>query len=287
MVSVEVDTGGTVTLAGRPLRLHPTAGTMLVVSVTVPVKVPTGVTVIVEVPLVPTSMVMDVGLAVMVKSLLTTVNVTVTEWLRLPLIPVTTALKLGGENVLPVQLRVAVPGGLTPLGDTVQLICGSLVTLSATGAPKPLTGLTVMVEVPGPGAGNVTLVGLAVMVKSTNWKLAVAVCTRLPSVAVMPTVNVWASVEVHISVAVAGDGGSVTLPGEIGLQVSPAGMLSVSVTVPLNPLIPVTVMVEVPEEPTEICWTEVAATLKSVTVKVIAVVVWDSGSGLVPVTVTV
>ncbi len=104
--------------------------------------------------------------------------------------------------------------------------------------------------------------------------------------AVMVTVNVWGSVELHMSVAVAGDGGRVTLPGEIGLQVSPAGTVSVSVTVPLNPLTPVTVIVEVPEDPTNICETELAATVKSVMWNVIAEVVCASGSGLVPLTVT-
>ena len=76
----------------------------------------------------------------------------------------------------------------------------------------------------------------------------------------------------------------VTLAGVIAPQVRFAGTMSVRLTVPVKPLTAVTVIVEVAEVPT---WTgagEVAATVKSVTVKV-AVVEWESVP-LVPVIVT-
>lgn len=163
-----------VTLAGRPAAVQPTAGTMLVVRFTVPLKEPIAETVIVEVPLLPTSMVIEVGLALTEKSAVLTLKVTTTECDRVPLVPVTLAVKV--PATLAVQDRVALPGGLTPAGDIVQLSCGLLLSLSATGAPNPLTGLTEIVEDPVPG-GRLTLtgLGLALIVKSTNWKLAVVV----------------------------------------------------------------------------------------------------------------
>ena len=63
----------------------------------------------------------------------------------------------------------------------------------------------------------------------------------------------------------------VTLVGLIAPQVKLAGTVSVRLTVPVNPLIADTVIVEVAEVP---AWTapgEVAATEKSVTVKVAVV----------------
>jgi len=62
-----------------------------------------------------------------------------------------------------------------------------------------------------------------------------------------------------------------------------AGTVSVRATVPVNPLMAETVIVEVADIPTLTAAGEVAATLKSVTVKV-AVAEWDN-EPLVPVTV--
>ena len=58
------------------------------------------------------------------------------------------------------------------------------------------------------------------------------------------------------------------LLGVIDPQVNPAGMVSVSETVPVNPLIAVIVMVEVRDVPTIPMGGEVAAIVKSVTAKV-------------------
>ncbi len=84
----------------------------------------------------------------------------------------------------------------------------------------------------------------------------------------MVTVKVPAVVEVHVSVAVWGDGGRVTLAGVIAPQVRPTGTTSVKATVPAKPFTAVTVMVEVAEEPVLTAAGEVAAMVKSVKVKV-------------------
>ena len=65
----------------------------------------------------------------------------------------------------------------------------------------------------------------------------------------------------------------VTLVGVIAPQVRLAGTVSVKDTVPVNPLRAATVIVDVAEVPAVTAAGEVAAMLKSVTVKV-AVVLW-------------
>jgi len=77
-------------------------------------------------------------------------------------------------------------------------------------------------------------------------------------------------VELHATVAVPE---FVTLVGVIAPQVRFAGTVSVSDTVPVNPLTAATVMVEVADVPTVTAAGEVAAIVKSVTAKV-AVVEW-------------
>jgi hypothetical protein len=84
-------------------------------------------------------------------------------------------------------------------------------------------------------------------------------------VPVMVRVYVAAIVELQATVAVPE---FVTLVGVIAPQVKFAGTVSVRATVPVNPLIAATVMVEVAEVPTVTAAGEVAATEKSVTVKV-------------------
>ncbi len=75
----------------------------------------------------------------------------------------------------------------------------------------------------------------------------------------------------------------VTLVGVIAPQVRLAGTVSVRATVPVNPLIAETVIVDVADVPTVTAAGEVAVIEKSVTAKV-AVAEWDSVP-LVPVTV--
>lgn len=76
-----------------------------------------------------------------------------------------------------------------------------------------------------------------------------------------------------------------TLPGAMAPQVRLAGTVSVRVTVPANPLTAATVIVEVAVVPAWTAAGEVAAIVKSWTVKV-AVVEWESVP-LVPVIVSV
>ena len=75
------------------------------------------------------------------------------------------------------------------------------------------------------------------------------------------------------------------LAGLIAPHVRLVGIVSVRLTVPVNPLIAVTVIVEVTEVPALTAAGDVAVMLKSVTVNV-AVVEWDNVP-LVPVIVNV
>jgi hypothetical protein len=121
---------------------------------------------------------------------------------------------------------------------------------------------------------------VAWMVKSLpKLKVAVAECDKVPLVPVMTTAKV-PELAVQVSVAVPE---LVTLVGVIAPQVNPAGILSVSDIVPVNPLTAVMVIVEVRLEPT-LPEGEVAAIVKSVTVK--AAVAECDNVPLVPVTVT-
>ena len=74
-------------LLGVSVQVRPVVGDIEDVSVTVPVNPFTGATVIVEVPATPALTVRLVGAAITVKSW--TVYVTIAEWDRGPLVPVT------------------------------------------------------------------------------------------------------------------------------------------------------------------------------------------------------
>jgi hypothetical protein len=90
-------------LVGVNVHVNPAGDTELV-SATVPVKPLTGATVIVDVAAVPAVVVTEVGLAVIVKSF--GVKVTVAEWDRVALVPVTVTVKV--IAVLLVQVRLEV-----------------------------------------------------------------------------------------------------------------------------------------------------------------------------------
>jgi len=77
--------------------------------------------------------------------------VTVTECDRLPLVPAN------------VHDKVALPDPVTLVGDTVHDV---LLVVRLTTPAKPLRAVIVIVEVPAVLALTVTLVGLAVIVKS-------------------------------------------------------------------------------------------------------------------------
>lgn len=79
-----------VMLVGLRLAVRPVEGFTVAVRLTVPVKPPLGVTLMVEVPVPPTEMLIDVGLAVIVKSGVCTWSVmTAVVCDRVPLVPVT------------------------------------------------------------------------------------------------------------------------------------------------------------------------------------------------------
>ena len=139
---------------------------LLVVRATIPAKPFSPVTVIVEVPAAPTLTVTAVGDAVIVKSW--TTKVTVTEWDRLPLVPVTPTWTV--PAAAKVHDRAALPDPVTLVGDTLHEV---LFVARVTTPAKPFTAVIVIVEVPAEPALTVTLVGDAVIVKS--WTLNVTV----------------------------------------------------------------------------------------------------------------
>ncbi len=108
------------------------------------------------------------------------------------------------------------------------------------------------------------------MVKSApKVNVAVVVWLKEPLVPVTVTVNVPAVVELQDRVAVAGDGGRVTLAGLIAVHVRPVGSgVSDSATVPAKPFTAVTVIVEMAEEPVGTEAGDVAVMVKSVKVNV-------------------
>ncbi len=152
-------------LVGLNVQVRPVAGDIAEVRVTVPVKPLTGATVMVDVAAAPASAAIDVGLAVTVKSV--TVKVTVAEWLSNPLVPVTVTVYVPAE---PLHDKVDVCEAprmmLVGLRLHVRPVAGDMVEVRPTVPVKPLTGATVMVDVPVAPATTVTAIGLAVTVKS-------------------------------------------------------------------------------------------------------------------------
>jgi len=274
-----------VTLAGRVQDRPPGEDTKD--RLTVPVNPLTAVSVIVEVPEAPASIwAGDTAPAAIVKS--RTVNVTVAEWDSAPLVPVTVTVYVpaGPEHDrvdvwdAPRTMLVGLRVHVKPAGETVDV--------NATVPVKPLTGATVIVEVAVAPARAVTLVGLAVTVKSAAAPTVTATVAEWESVPLVPvtvTVKVAAFVPVHDSVEVWA-APKTTLAG-LRVHVRPAGeTVAVRATVPVNPLTGVTVMVDDPEPPdAKLMLVGLAVTVKSRTVTV-TVAEWVRAP-LVPVTVTV
>jgi len=128
----------------------------------------------------------------------------------------------------------------------VSPVAGEIVAVSATVPVKPLTGATVMVDVPAAFASTVTVVGLAATVKSRILTVTTAECDRLELVPVTVTVYVPA-LPVHESVLVPEP---VTLVG-VRVHVRPVvgEILEDSETTPLKPFRAVIVIVEVAAVP--------------------------------------
>jgi hypothetical protein len=133
---------------------------VVIARVAVPANPFTGATLIVEVAATPAFAVTLIRLAENVKSW--TTNVTVTEWDREPLVPVTDTSLLPVE--VNVQDRVALPEPVTLVGEIVQAEVLLVARLTMPG--KPFRAVTMIVEVPGALTLTITLVRLAATVKS-------------------------------------------------------------------------------------------------------------------------
>ena len=149
-----VEFPGLVTLVG--LRLQEV---LFDVRVTVPAKPVTAPMMMVDVPLVLMLTLMLGGLAVIVKSW--TASVTFTERIREPLVPVTRTCLIPVE--LNVQVRVEVPDPVTLVGERVQEV---LFVARLMWPLNPFTAVIVTVDMPWALTLALTVVGLAVIVKS-------------------------------------------------------------------------------------------------------------------------
>jgi len=93
------------------------------------------------------------------------VKLTVAEWDRVPLAPVTVTVY---DPADPLQESVEVPEPVTLVGVRVQVkpVVGLMLEVRLTAPAKPSSGVTVMMEVPEAPARTVALMGLAAIVKS-------------------------------------------------------------------------------------------------------------------------
>jgi len=102
------------------------------------------------------------------------VTVTVAVWVSVPLVPVTVTVYVPADPEqdsvevweTPRTILVGLKVHVNPAGETTDV--------SATVPVKPFTGATVIVEVAAAPARAVTLVGLAVTVKSLMLTVTVA-----------------------------------------------------------------------------------------------------------------
>lgn len=147
-------------------QVRPVLGVIDVDKVTGPEKPLIGEIVMVLVPVTPEFTTTVVGLADIAKSCgPVTMKVIFAECERVPLVPITEAVKL------PVDMdehdSVEVPEPLAILvGESVQRRLVELTTVRETVPVKPFTGATVIVEVPELPWTIETLVGFAEIVKS-------------------------------------------------------------------------------------------------------------------------
>ena len=90
---------------------------------------------------------------------------TVAEWDRVPLAPVTVTVY---DPADPLQESVEVPEPVTLVGVRVQVkpVGGLMLGVRLTTPTNPLSAVTVIVEVPETPAKTVALIGLAAIVKS-------------------------------------------------------------------------------------------------------------------------
>src|SRR5438876_662111 len=135
------------------------------VRVTVPEKPFREDRVIVEVPGESTRTVTAVGVAEIVKSGgAVTLKSTETEWDREPLVPVTMTV----TTPVAVKLHDSVEEPEPPVTVTGVNVQAELSAVSATSPTNPLTGETVIEEVPGEPTVVVTVAGVAMIMKSAR-----------------------------------------------------------------------------------------------------------------------
>jgi len=91
--------------------------------------------------------------------------VTVVEWDRVPLVPVTVTVY---DPADPLQESVEVPEPVTLVGVRMQVkpVAGLMLGVKLTAPANPSSAVTVIVEVPEAPARTVALIGLAAIVKS-------------------------------------------------------------------------------------------------------------------------
>src|SRR5579859_5102423 len=191
-------------------------------------------------------------LAVVVTHWLTglTVRLTVAVCVVLPLVPVMVRVEvLAAAELGALTVSVAEPGAFTELElNEAVTPDGAPLTLSATAPLKPFTTPTLTVEVPLLPAFTVSEVGLAETVKSGGCtglicRVTFAECVRLPLVPVMVSVYVPATAELLVDTLRVDEPEPLTAVG-FSEAVTPVGTpLTLSATLPLNPLSAPTVAV--------------------------------------------
>ena len=138
------------------------------------------------------------------------------------------------------MILVGLSEHVSPAGETDEV--------RATVPVNPLRGATVMVDVAAAPAFVVTLVGLAVTLKSLNAKLTLVELVVVPLVAVTVAVTVSATASLQDNVEVT----LVPRTTLAGFKVQDALRVveTVSATVPVKPPRDATVIVDVPAVPT-------------------------------------
>jgi hypothetical protein len=166
-------------------------------------------------------------------------------------------------GVVEVQENVAVPEPVTLLGVmALQVGPAGTVSVRTTVPEKPFSAATVSVDVALTpvltAAGEVAEIEKSAALAKVN--AAVVEWEREPLAPVIVTVKVFAVVEVQARVAVPAPE---MLDGVIAPHVSPAGTVSVKLTVPAKPFTAATVIVEDADDPAVTDGGEEALSVKS------------------------
>jgi len=206
-----------------------------VLRLTTPEKPFRAVTVTLDVPAEPAFTLTFVGLAAIAKSWI--VYVTVTEWEREALVPVTDTWAVLAEAK--VHERVALPDPVTLVGLAAQDV---LSVAKLTIPAKPFCAEILIVDVPAFPALTVTVVGARLIVKSWIVKVTVAECDKPPLVPVAVTWTIEADTKEHDKV-------ELPEPGKLVGDAVQEVLLVARLTIPAKPLSPDTLTVEVTVDP--------------------------------------